>query len=800
MAVGHNRMRLCGTAWSECGYCKGARSSLVGREPTASSKVYTVLCDVVVSNQDPVAAEQTNGSNDYHHHQSAGTTLHSSSTTTTRSTDTATPSPPTLDAALYEALLYRGWRRSGIALYQPDNRHSCCPAYTIRLPIASFQPSKSQRKMMKRAQQLLQMRDQTATAPQKNEIDTDTTATDRLAPWHPPAKQPPSRSNGGHQKQQQPPLPPLPPPPRSRNSAAEQLVRQSGLWSALQEATQTALSKLDVLRNQPDLHKQTMPAVTFKIQQPRKKVDAKTQSDNSQPSNHKATNDDSHCLLTAYTSVCAAVAGRSHGVLDRGRLAQDLCQVLEAQTQNLSRSSTSNLDPDKEEGPKSFASPPEDAMAAVPNKKHRISEHTKQQPRITIQAFEAHIESGHVLVHLMVEPEALEQYSNTDVGALPDQEASKEMSPPRPQQVQGREQVNNRLIQWIRSKVDVTSWLPSGTDSMEVITLPAYQSALLPQVHRLYWEYQHLVHGDADPFHDDLSSGPESTKSLSEHDKTGDDDDDDDDSTAAWNWAEKAPNDWFKSARNMLYREYQHLNPARQQRLVKAFGEFCTFLVEHPFERMLNEKRPLDIEQTNQFNQTFPPSPGCYHQHYRLSNGGPLVAVGVVDVLPQGLSSVYLFYDHSFSQNVIPMGKYAIMREIEWAQRAKLEYYYLGYYIESCPKMRYKADYRPSQLLCPETYEWVDADEAKARIQRECPERHYCRLYQGDVKKTPLHNSLTLDLPSIINRIPLDVGVGQSIGLDMLQEHGQAILRPHLEAFVHAVGPRIAVQCTVVFC
>ena len=30
-----------------------------------------------------------------------------------------------------------------------------------------------------------------------------------------------------------------------------------------------------------------------------------------------------------------------------------------------------------------------------------------------------------------------------------------------------------------------------------------------------------------------------------------------------------------------------------------------------------------------------------------------------------------------------------------------------GYYLETCPKMRYKADFHPSELLCMRTYAWV---------------------------------------------------------------------------------------------
>lgn len=36
----------------------------------------------------------------------------------------------------------------------------------------------------------------------------------------------------------------------------------------------------------------------------------------------------------------------------------------------------------------------------------------------------------------------------------------------------------------------------------------------------------------------------------------------------------------------------------------------------------------------------------------------------------------------------------------------ELKWYYMGFYIHSCPKMRYKASLSPSMLLCPETYTW----------------------------------------------------------------------------------------------
>ena len=45
-------------------------------------------------------------------------------------------------------------------------------------------------------------------------------------------------------------------------------------------------------------------------------------------------------------------------------------------------------------------------------------------------------------------------------------------------------------------------------------------------------------------------------------------------------------------------------------------------------------------------------------------------------------------------------------------------WYYMGFYIHSCPKMRYKGQYFPSYLLCPETYSWVDISKCIPRLDK----------------------------------------------------------------------------------
>ena len=74
-----------------------------------------------------------------------------------------------------------------------------------------------------------------------------------------------------------------------------------------------------------------------------------------------------------------------------------------------------------------------------------------------------------------------------------------------------------------------------------------------------------------------------------------------------------------------------------------------------------------------------------------------LVAVSVTDVLEQGLSAVYTFYDPA--QTKRSLGGYAILWQIKMAQNLGLPYLFLGYWIKECQKMEYKSNYRPLQLL-----------------------------------------------------------------------------------------------------
>lgn len=76
---------------------------------------------------------------------------------------------------------------------------------------------------------------------------------------------------------------------------------------------------------------------------------------------------------------------------------------------------------------------------------------------------------------------------------------------------------------------------------------------------------------------------------------------------------------------------------------------------------------------------------------------GRLVAVGIVDVCPTAISSVYFFFDPAESKR--SLGVFGGLREIEECHRRGLPYWYLGYFVRDCRSMNYKASYGPHELL-----------------------------------------------------------------------------------------------------
>ena len=170
----------------------------------------------------------------------------------------------------------------------------------------------------------------------------------------------------------------------------------------------------------------------------------------------------------------------------------------------------------------------------------------------------------------------------------------------------------------------------------------------------------------------------------------------------------------------------------------KRFGkdrrkeDFDTFLTNSPlfdpndplFEsvRPYNDGTRLDGLRTFKDEGVYPEYLGSYHIQHRID--GKLVAVNVCDITEQTLGSIYTYYDPQYE--FLSLGTITAIREIEYMKRIrekynpKIKYYYMGYYVHSCPKTSYKENMHPQNLLCPITYTYVQlTPELKQRLIAE---------------------------------------------------------------------------------
>lgn len=98
---------------------------------------------------------------------------------------------------------------------------------------------------------------------------------------------------------------------------------------------------------------------------------------------------------------------------------------------------------------------------------------------------------------------------------------------------------------------------------------------------------------------------------------------------------------------------------------------------------------------------------------YRLPDGngqrGRLIAAALSDWMSDGISMVYSYFDPDLPAR--SLGGFMIQHHIEMTRRRGLPHVYLGYWVPGSPKMRYKQDYQPLELLRPGGWAEVDENE-----------------------------------------------------------------------------------------
>ncbi len=108
-------------------------------------------------------------------------------------------------------------------------------------------------------------------------------------------------------------------------------------------------------------------------------------------------------------------------------------------------------------------------------------------------------------------------------------------------------------------------------------------------------------------------------------------------------------------------------------------------------------KDALDYAETFVANP-FPTEEWCYYR------GDRLAGVGYLDHLPGAFSAIYFFYDPA-DRDLSP-GTFNVLSVLRRAAEMRYQHVYLGYYVEGCASLEYKARFRPNEVLAGNG-EWV---------------------------------------------------------------------------------------------
>ncbi len=125
------------------------------------------------------------------------------------------------------------------------------------------------------------------------------------------------------------------------------------------------------------------------------------------------------------------------------------------------------------------------------------------------------------------------------------------------------------------------------------------------------------------------------------------------------------------------------------------------------YHQFMHEKKEWDYNETTpqHYNDSFVQGHEEFGYEVLYFDDEKLIAVDLIDVLEDGISSIYFYYDPDYSY--LSLGKYSLLNQIKFAQKAELKWIYLGYYVKECPSLSYKSQYRPYLTLegRPETDE-----------------------------------------------------------------------------------------------
>ena len=152
----------------------------------------------------------------------------------------------------------------------------------------------------------------------------------------------------------------------------------------------------------------------------------------------------------------------------------------------------------------------------------------------------------------------------------------------------------------------------------------------------------------------------------------------------------RIPVDQFKPSRTQRRAQHHH------QQLTTHFLPL-QFVAEHyelycRYQLSRHSETDLEENSLEQYHHFLLQSPVKTHL-VEFRENGVLRMVSIIDVLKEGLSSVYTFFEPGLPGT--SYGIYNILWQIEHCKERGLPWLYLGYWIKNSQKMNYKIEFQP---------------------------------------------------------------------------------------------------------
>lgn len=117
------------------------------------------------------------------------------------------------------------------------------------------------------------------------------------------------------------------------------------------------------------------------------------------------------------------------------------------------------------------------------------------------------------------------------------------------------------------------------------------------------------------------------------------------------------------------------------------------------YHKYMRDKKGWDYNETDSqhYYNSFVSGHEDFGYEVLYFDNEKLVGIDLIDILDDGVSSIYFYYDPEYSN--LSLGKLSLLLQIKYAQKSNKKWIYLGYYVKDCPSLSYKSQYEPYLTL-----------------------------------------------------------------------------------------------------